>query len=102
MEAKFKPFVSSIIPVIKHFEIFFGSPKLYKIDVIISKIPDVSNIDKITENSTIKPPIERIDKIAFFIAFPKISPKSDNFIGVNFELNFDSLKFISSLFFSKI
>ena len=54
---------------------------------------------KITEKNTIKPPIERREKIDFFIAFPKISPKSDIFMGASFELNFVSLKFISNLFF---
>ena len=98
LEVKFNPFVISITPVIKHFEIFLGIPNAYKVVLIISNIPEVSRIDKITEKNTIKPPIERREKIDFFIAFPKISPKSDIFMGASFELNFVSLKFISNLF----
>ncbi len=80
-------------------EISFETPKLYKKEAKILNIPEVSSIDKITEKKTINPPIERIDVIDFFIAFPRTSPISETFKGVNFELNLFSLKLISNLSF---
>ena len=62
-------------------------------------IPQVSRIDKITENNTIKPPIESRLLIADFIEFPNISPKFESLSGIFFSLNIFSLKDISSFSF---
>jgi hypothetical protein len=62
-------------------------------------ISEVFRIDRITENSTIKPPIDKIFDIEDFMAFPKISPKFEILIGIFCSLNFFSLKVISSFSF---
>ena len=93
------PFVNSITPVNNADEISWGILKIDKKLEIRLIIPDVFRIDIITENSTIKPPIERIFDIEDFIALPKISPKFENLIGIFFSLNFISLNEISSFSF---
>jgi len=96
---KLTPFVSSIKPVIMLVDMFSTIPICVNIEVIIFKIPEFSKIDRITENKTTNPPIDKIEETAFPILLPKVSPISEIFNGVSFELNFVSLKFTSNLFF---
>lgn len=75
------PFVISKIPTEIALENLLSIPKKSKIYPIelenILIIWLFSNIETITENSMINPPIKRTVEVAFFILFPNISPKSE-------------------------
>lgn len=83
----FIPLVISNKPVKKLDAILFGIFKYEhsgekKLSIIFT-IPEVFNIEIITEKSTIKPPIIRVEEIAVLIPEPKTSPKLLNVIFCN-------------------
>lgn len=77
--ANLTPFVNSIIPVIKPFanlgsiliHLKMVSTKLHK----TLKMWLFFKIERITEKSTIKPPISKVVEIAELMLFPRISPR---------------------------
>ena len=81
----FNPLVTSKNPDKMAFTTFSGIPKFMKKFAMKWKICDSLQMEIITENSTINPPIVNIKLIEFLMDSPKISPRLEKeMLGASF------------------